>query len=90
LQIPSNVFFPETRDEFEKWIDRYPLGLEINRKSANDAKIQYGKCGHFKHGDLGASLTNNFKACSRNRRALEDWWVAEDGAKPARCGSCKT
>ena len=90
MLIPSNVFVPETRDEFEKWIDRYTLGLVINRKSANDAKIHYGKCGHFKHGDLSASLTNNLKACSRNRRALEDRWAGERGGKPARCGSCKT
>ena len=42
MRIPSNVFVSETRDEFEKWLDYYPLGLVINRKSANNAKIDYG------------------------------------------------
>lgn len=90
MEVPQNVFVPETRDEFEEWIDRYPFGLVINRKSANNAMIHFGRCGHFKHGDQSASLTGNLKACSRNRRALEEWWVGESGTQPKRCRSCGT
>ncbi|MDP9439010.1 MAG: hypothetical protein M3P49_09725 [Actinomycetota bacterium] len=90
MEKPPRVFVPRTRDEFEDRVGRYPLGLVINRKFSNDAMIRFGKCGRFKHGDRSASLTKNLKACSRSRRALEDWWLREDGTQPKRCRSCGT
>ena len=87
---PANVFIPNTRDEFEKWIYNHPYGYVINRESRYDAVIHFGHCGHFKHSDQSASLTNNLKVCSTDRRGLETYWAEKYAIQPKRCRSCKT
>lgn len=90
MEEKYGVFIPETRDDFESWIFQYPYGYVINDKGAAGVMIHFGKCGHFKHGDRSASLTNNPKYCSRNRKALESYWDATRGRRLNTCRSCKT
>jgi hypothetical protein len=73
VKVFSETLVPNSRDEFEKWIDRNPSGFVISRRSKDDAMIHQGRCGHFKHSDRSASLTANPKICSTDRRELETW-----------------
>jgi|SRR5215207_4792898 len=90
MSEPSNIFIPTTRDEFEKWIYNHPDGYVINRKSRYDAMIHFGHCGHFKHSDQSASLTDNLKVCSTSLEDLESHWLDKYAIRLKRCKDCKT
>jgi hypothetical protein len=87
-ELAPDVLEPETGEEFETWIDKWPEGFVINRISENKIRIHYGKCGHFK-GMVGMNPLAHRKILSRNSRALRAWWAEQSEQPPAPCPSCK-
>jgi hypothetical protein len=88
-ELAPNVFEPETGEEFEAWINKWPEGFVINRKSTNDVRIHYARCGHFK-GMVGMDLLANRKILSSNNQALKAWWAEQGEQPPEPCPSCET
>ena len=88
-KLAPHIFEPETGEEFEIWIDKWPEGFVINRISENNIRIHYGKCGHFK-GTVGMDLVANRKILSRDDRTLRGWWAEQGEQPPKPCPSCKT
>jgi hypothetical protein len=85
-----DIFIPTSRDDFEKWVYNHPHGYVINRRSRNNAMMHFGHCGHFKHSDQSANLTDNLKVCSTSREDLEAYWAEKYALELKRCRSCKT
>ncbi len=87
-EIFFDAFDPDAHSKFLRWRERNPRAYVISRRSPNDAMLHRAYCGHFEHGDKGASLTRTMKVCSRDKGEVEGWARGNIETKLKRCRSC--
>lgn len=78
---------PKAHEKFINWIENNPEGFVIKRTSSRNMRIHVATCGHFKPWSDWAKATN-LKACSLDRKKLENWAEVEGAVKLLICNDC--
>jgi hypothetical protein len=90
LKEPAqHIFEPETREEFEEWVENNPTGYYINRITENHVMFHCAECSHIWPNVGELDLVKNPKFCSKNYRLLGAWWAGKGEQEPVPCQTCK-
>jgi hypothetical protein len=75
------------QDDFVKWLRENPQGYVVNDRGRDGLMIHRATCFHFRPHDKWAK-TNTLKACSLEKRELEDWARNERNEDLLACNDC--
>ena len=83
---------PHAHNEFQRWRQKHPTGLVLNRKTKSYGMIHLATCSHF--GDMDTAedawgnLTRNAKICSTELEEVRRYAI-DHGIEIVDCPDCK-
>ena len=74
-------------ERFLDWRLNNPEGFVVNYKGKNNAMLHRAKCGHFEF-KRKVNLAASQKACSLDRKQVEEWASSEGISQLKLCSDC--